>query len=308
MYIVEELVHLWVHRNQDDSDGHHHVHHAYSHHHLDVHESANFQTENQGAEPDETNITEEEEPGRSHKNIIDAEKSKFLSSKRRCEPTPTVAILVGCTNPTLCPESSRCFRQTSSPRILDRISYEPGDQNVNTKGWDITVARSALVIVALSIHGCLEGLAMGLEETNGDVWFMFAALCAHKIPIGFSVGMELLEKGVPMKMFLSFMVVFSMASPIVVVVGALSLKVMETGGVAGVLTRLVLQGMSGGTILYVVFCEVLERERCKTKGRLERLLALFSGFVFMVCVGIISPHSLSHGMSIPKHDDHELKN
>lgn len=53
-------------------------------------------------------------------------------------------------------------------------------------------------------------------------------------------------------------------------------------------TSVVLQGMAAGTLLYVVFFEVLARERSNNHAGIWQLLAIIVGFAVMFCLQIIS--------------------
>lgn len=53
-------------------------------------------------------------------------------------------------------------------------------------------------------------------------------------------------------------------------------------------TSVVLQGMAAGTLLYVVFFEVLSRERNNEHSGLWQLLAIMAGFVCMFGLQMIS--------------------
>ena len=53
----------------------------------------------------------------------------------------------------------------------------------SVNGDDLLVSsiRGLLIVLALSVHELFEGLAVGLEKTNSNVWFMFASVSAHKV-------------------------------------------------------------------------------------------------------------------------------
>lgn len=44
----------------------------------------------------------------------------------------------------------------------------------------VSSLRGLLIVLALSVHELFEGLAVGLESSAGNVWYMFAAVAAHK--------------------------------------------------------------------------------------------------------------------------------
>ena len=59
-----------------------------------------------------------------------------------------------------------------------------------------SVIRTVFVVVSLSFHSVLAGLALGLEEDESGVWISFAAIALHKFVIAFSVGIELVTSEV----------------------------------------------------------------------------------------------------------------
>lgn len=152
--------------------------------------------------------------------------------------------------------------------------------------------KAMIFVVAFSFHSIMEGLALGLVNSSRDVWFLFAALLAHKIVIAFCMAMELLEVGVTLIGFLASMIIFSLASPIGGLLGTLIVSFATDDSPAGFVTTTILQGISAGTILYVTFCEVLERERSKKDGGTIRTVSLILGFCAMAILQIFDDETI----------------
>ncbi len=55
-----------------------------------------------------------------------------------------------------------------------------------------------------------------------------------------------------------------------------------------VLTSLILQGLAGGTLIYVAFFEVLERERTKPSNKLMQWATVLLGYLFMIGLEALS--------------------
>lgn len=181
-----------------------------------------------------------------------------------------------------------------SPSVHIHHRHEPATDGLSLMG-------TVIVVTALSFHGVMEGLALGLEENTRDVWTLFAALCSHKVVLAFSMSMELLQTGMKFKAFLASIIIFSIASPLGGLVGALVEGFSNDETAAGVLVPAMLQAISGGTILYVTFCEVLERERTKPMNGFLKFLALLLGFGVMAGLEAVGGHDHGHD-----HDhDHE---
>ena len=101
-----------------------------------------------------------------------------------------------------------------------------------------------------------QGLAVGLQERPADVWYLFGAIAAHKLVIAFSVGLELLVAGISKKVMIIYMVFFAFVSPLGVAIGIIVTETSDTQSNAHLLAVTVLQGIAGGTILYITFFEV----------------------------------------------------
>ena len=250
MYAIEEFVHSWVHRNQGHVDG--------------------------GGDPHvvlpqgQTRKTSHVSNGDVHSDM-----------QRSVNGAGNVAVTVGHDNPGFTKDGGEIHNNLEK---AEKNDFKPVEEDPDRQ---ISLLRTVLMILALSIHGCLEGLALGLAESNTDVWLMFTALTVHKIALSFSIAMELQEKMVSLKFHLLYMGIFSIASPIGGSIGALLLEYSDSSTKAGSLTIIFLNSLSGGTIMFVVFCEILERERSKYYGRFTRLVSLALGFLFMAALQLL---------------------
>lgn len=164
----------------------------------------------------------------------------------------------------------------------------------------MTKIGTVIVVAALSFHGIMEGMALGLGETTSDVWVLMAALSAHKVVLSFSLGMELLELDVSVIPYCVSMGIFSLASPIGGTIGCLVMELTPQETPEAILVPTALQTLAGGTILYVTFCEILQRERTKEEGGKVRLLTMVLGFALMAALEAIGGghehgHDGNHG-------------
>lgn len=117
--------------------------------------------------------------------------------------------------------------------------------------------RAFLLLMALSFHTIFDGLAVGLQISTSEVWSVFAAITVHKSIIAFCLGLELfqshLEKPWKAVVWLTF---FGIMSPLGIGLGI----GLTSGGInetAELIVSSVLQGVAGGTFLYVTFLEIL---------------------------------------------------
>ena len=96
-----------------------------------------------------------------------------------------------------------------------------------------------------------------MQQQVQDVWYLFYAIAAHKLVIAFCVGLELISQGTKTCLAVVYMVVFALVTPLGIAIGIIITEgTSEPNSLAHLWTLTVLQGIAGGTILYVTFCEV----------------------------------------------------
>ncbi|XP_034934315.1 uncharacterized protein [Chelonus insularis] len=195
-------------------------------------------------------------------------------------------------------------------RVYPPRAKSPKGHNHHTD----TSVRGLLTVVALSFHAIFEGLAVGLEPSIGSVVYLAGAIATHKLVIAFCVGMELYITGASTRTILGYLTVFSMVTPLGIVSG-LGLGYFKNDSENLGATPTILQGMAAGTLLYVVFFEVLARERANDKSGLLQLAAIIAGFMLMLGLQLATAHSHSHSHShggghehlcgVDEHEDHD---
>lgn len=167
------------------------------------------------------------------------------------------------------------------------IPFGAEDDGSSTNGSTVAKSmRGLLAVLALSFHAVFEGLAVGLEKSVGNVWYLFAAIATHKLVIGFCVGVELISTRTRLLLILVYMATFAVVTPLGIGVGIALSNDGENAGTNTVAT-VVLQGMASGTLLYVVFFEVLQRERANTQSGIWQLVAIMAGFAIMFALQLL---------------------
>ncbi|XP_076238730.1 zinc transporter ZIP3-like isoform X2 [Calliopsis andreniformis] len=163
----------------------------------------------------------------------------------------------------------------------------------------ISSLRGLLIVLGLSVHELFEGLAIGLESSATYVWYMFAAVAAHKFVIAFCIGVELMASNTRQYLSVIYVCTFAVVSPIGIGIGML-LVGGESAAASGILPVL-LQGLASGTLLYVVFFEILQEHR----SGLNQYLSILFGFVVMFGLQLLTAHSHSHSHGHQHDHDHD---
>lgn len=163
---------------------------------------------------------------------------------------------------------------------------ESGDDAV------VSAMRGLLIVLALSVHELFEGLAVGLEGSTSNVWYMLMAVACHKLVIAFCIGVELVAMRTKMPLHILYVATFALVSPLGIGVGIL--VTASYAGVEGGVVPAFLQGLATGTLLYVVFFEILERQRACGHSGLRQYLAVLLGFLVMFGLTFIGGHEHHH--------------
>jgi len=131
------------------------------------------------------------------------------------------------------------------------------------------------VLIALSVHALLAGLALGTQRSAGGALVIFAALLAHKTVEGFALGVSLVRHGMPAGRAWTLLGLFALATPLGIALGAgLDAWLDDTtrGGLEATFLAL-----AAGTFAYVATLDIL-REELQTPGdRLAKWLWVVVG-------------------------------
>jgi len=157
--------------------------------------------------------------------------------------------------------------------------------------------RGFMVVLAISLHAVFEGIAMGLTNNKRSVWLLFIAVSAHKYVISFCISMQFVSSGLKTVLSIIYFSTFALISPVGAGIGILLSETVKSEAETQTVTVTVLQALATGTLLYVVFFEVIEKERLKgTSG----LIQVF--FLSLGCLAMIGMESVELLVSFPSEE------
>lgn len=139
----------------------------------------------------------------------------------------------------------------------------------------VSSIRGLLIVLALSVHELFEGLAVGLEDETSNVWYMFISVAAHKIVIAFCIGVELMVHKTKSWLMLVYVFIYAIVSPLGIGIGIIVSSNGENEGY--LIASVLLQGLASGTLLYVIFFEIL----AKHKEGIIQYVAVVVGYFLM---------------------------
>ena len=127
------------------------------------------------------------------------------------------------------------------------------------------------MVLAFSFLAAFDGLLIGLEDSSENIWRILTSIASHKLIITLCLSLELLQATSSNIGFGLFIFIFSLVSPLGVGVG-LTVSAEPTEGHLVIVA--VLQGLAGGTIVYLVMFELVQRERGKKVAGLLQLVGI----------------------------------
>lgn len=146
------------------------------------------------------------------------------------------------------------------------------------------------LLLALTVHAVLEGLAVGLQKYTSEVFLLVGAVASHKFVVGFCLGLELAGANSAFLKILLAILVFSGGSAIGIGIGMITFRM--TNHWTEVVVP-ILQGLAGGTLLYVTVSEILPRERARwhrSTRRMAGILQLLSVIIGFVIIFLLNKY------------------
>ena len=174
--------------------------------------------------------------------------------------------------------------QTDHPSVGYSGEDKEDHETERTAAQIKAAIRTIFVVFALSFHSVVEGLALGLEGDSGGVWLNTGATAMHKFVIAFSVGVELLSNKLNILTYTISIVVFSIAPALGALIGILltELSFDCTFQTKIDLPLQILQGIATGTVLYVVFFEIIPKGKEVGGTGKQHILAMILGFAIFL--------------------------
>jgi zinc transporter 1/2/3 len=174
------------------------------------------------------------------------------------------------------------------------ISHTHSHVPVDDEEGVAAAIRNLLIVVAISFHGIFEGMAIGLQGTEKDVWYLFLAVSLHECTILFCIGIELISSKTTVLRMIIYILIVSLVSPIGMAIGII---VSEAQGSADAVGHAILigslQGLAAGTLLYVAFFEIFAAEGKALRRKYIHIIVAIIGFLFMGALELVGGHS--HG-------------
>ncbi len=172
----------------------------------------------------------------------------------------------------------------------NRISNRPEkkiNETTDKEPLIITFMNGLIIITAFSVHSIFDGLSIGLQKTVSEIWSMFFAITTHKLVIAFVLSMQLYDQSKRMAIVAFHMAFFSIMSPIgILIVIITEDSLLGTESETNPIVILLIS-LATGTLLYVVFFEILQKDKCNSISGLVQFFSIIVGFGVMLVINLL---------------------
>lgn len=138
--------------------------------------------------------------------------------------------------------------------------------------------RLLSLVFALSAHSVFEGLALGLQEEGEKVVSLFMGVAIHETLVAVALGISMARSAMALRDAAKLAITVSAMIPLGI---SLGLGIESAQGVPSSVASVLLQGLAGGTFLFVTFFEILAKELEEKSDRLLKVLFLVLGYTVL---------------------------
>lgn len=173
---------------------------------------------------------------------------------------------------------SLSIQELELKRVVEELKNPDADRHV--------YIRSIIFIIALSFHGVFEGMTLGLQSLQSNVWSLCFAIAVHRCILAFGLGYQLTKENEGHGMACFCVGCFSLILGLGIITGigiSSSTKLYSHVNVPDA----ILQSVATGTIFYIIFFDILFKD-LQGHEDLRRISCTFVGFCMMAVIFAIS--------------------
>lgn len=152
----------------------------------------------------------------------------------------------------------------------NKISIERIDNQNNHVFNPISSITPYILLIALSLHGIFEGIALGVMNTFKECSILFSAIILHQWAAAFALGISFYKSGTQTDLFIKMILIFTCFGPLGIIIGMIFSD-------AGYLIKGIMLSISGGTFVYVAASEVIVEEFSLSKKTNIKFLCFLCG-------------------------------
>lgn len=132
------------------------------------------------------------------------------------------------------------------------------------------------LIVALSVHSILAGMALGAQDRLGNIMIIFAAIIAHKSSAAFALGVSFVRGGLDHALAMRLMTAFTLTTPVGVVLGTAISGALD--GRTELYFDSTFTALAAGTFVYIASVDLIREEFLHGGARWQKWLLFAAAY------------------------------
>ena len=141
-----------------------------------------------------------------------------------------------------------------------------------------------LLMLTLSIHSVITGIALGLEDHIVSAAAIILAVLAHKSTAAMALAISFNRESIPQNRTRNLLWMFYLMTPLGVVMGTFWSTLLE--GWEEALFEGIFDALAAGTFLYIAIVDILTEEFLSGHHRWSLFIATILGFAIMALVAV----------------------
>ena len=168
--------------------------------------------------------------------------------------------------------------------FLDNVLVRAAHQDVlATTRTDGTLYSYVLMLI-LSIHSIITGIALGTESRIAQALVILIAVMAHKGTAAFALGVSLVHGGIARRRMIALIALFSCMTPVGIALGIGCMQLLS--GRAAQVFEAGFDALAAGTFLYVAVLGILHKEFAKSSLIGAKFVLVLAGLTVMAIVAV----------------------
>lgn len=152
----------------------------------------------------------------------------------------------------------------------EMVHAHPGGAHIHRESHAPLRVAPYMLVVALSFHSIVAGVALGVQDRLGDLLAIFVAIVAHKSTEGFALGITLVRHGASSRRGYFLVGLLAVMTPLGILAG------MSVGGLlSGAGERYfdaTFMALAAGTFVYIAALDILQDEFLRPGSRFLKWL------------------------------------
>jgi len=155
--------------------------------------------------------------------------------------------------------------------LIDRVLFETSHGVESGEDGDARQPIYPLVLlVVLSIHSVIAGIALGIEPEVAASLLVMTAILFHKGSAAFALMVSVQAAGADRRRLRRVLTIFVVMTPLGIMLGALASGIFQ--GDAALLVEGSFNALAAGTFIYVAILDVIDAEMTRTDDRIAHFV------------------------------------